>query len=238
MIGTEEPLKTLRKWREMRTRLAARAKPVSPGPVSAWTRGLRVAGAGLTALLLVLVAFFNHESRDRNIEIRELPIEVERFVRATHIAQHWFIFTDLDERPNGWYLALGQREDGEIVNLIDETVFRGLERPERPAAFFVNHNMRRLWHLAALDRYRGLRPLLGDWLVRDWNRRHEQQVERVILFMLEGTGEPGTVPPMMPVAERAAEGADQGKAAWRPFLEEITARILAGPPQAAAQARG
>ena len=222
-----------RAWSGLAQRLRSSARAPQPGPVSPALRYARVGGSVLAGLLTVAVGYFNHESRDQDVGIGELPLTVTRFVRATHIAQHWIIFTDLNERPNGWFLVLAEREDGEIVDVLEETVFEQLERPERPAAFFPNHNMRRLWHLAALPRFKGLRPLLGDWLCRDWNARHDQRIQRVSVFMLEDVGEPGSMPPMLPVVDWTADSADGSRAAWRPFVQEVGRRIRSSPRDAA-----
>jgi len=223
------PRGVARLWQSWARRCQSYARPPSSAPVPAWTRGARVAEQGLAAALMVAVLFFNNDSRRGSLNLGYLSPGVETFVRSTGIAQHWIIFTDLDERPNGWFLVLGEREDGEVINMLTEEVFRSIDKPERPGAFFENHNMRRLWHLAALERFRGLRPLLGDYLCRDWNKNHEQRVDRVIVFTLEGSPPPGVRPPMLPVVEHKTEAARPGKAAWIAFYEEINARMTAGP---------
>jgi hypothetical protein len=119
------------------------------------------------------------------------PGTVRAFLRSLELRQNWQIFSELDQPTLGWFLAIGRRSDGSLVNLWTGEPFAGnYARPANFANDFPNHNWRRVWNLVRFDSYVDIRPHLADYLLRHWNEGHADQVEQVLILEVEeGVGD-------------------------------------------------
>lgn len=165
-----------------------RAARAGAGPAPAGARramGLlaRVA-AGLgqalvaTALVVILVSNVNSAVEDpydpSDPGLVPLPPLVADYGRMMSLVQSWNMFTDIERSFFGWFLVVGQEEDGAFVDVLQRRPFDGLSFPEHYAQVFPNHNSRRYWReLAQKDQGEArvfLQKPMCDWLAREWER--------------------------------------------------------------------
>ena len=172
-----------RRWTGVRDAFGKRLLHVSqaPPPSTArsprwshltWSLGQIACGA---ALLLMLFGNVN--------SARETPIKLPRWIEGygKHLAlvQNWNIFSSIEDTFYGWYLVVGQLDDGRIVDVLLDEEFEGVQRPEHFAKRFPNHNTRRFWRLMARKENEWLRPGLGRYLMAEWNRTHDSELRRM-----------------------------------------------------------
>jgi hypothetical protein len=103
-----------------------------------------------------------------------LPPVVDDYGRMMSLVQSWNMFTDIDRLFFGWFLVLGQQEDGTIVDVLEKKPFTAPRMPEDYASLFPNHNSRRYWRELTLKddgqpRVYLLKPMC-DSLAREWVR--------------------------------------------------------------------
>jgi hypothetical protein len=139
-----------------------------------------VAGQTLAAMALLIVLVSNlNTARSETIPI---PRVLDDHVRPLGLIQNWNVFTDLDNLFFGWYLVLGQTNEGRLVNVLEETDYAGIPIPEHPARAFVNHNQRRFWGQTARPGQEWLRVHLARYLKLRWNERHADPLYHMAIY--------------------------------------------------------
>lgn len=105
---------------------------------------------------------------------------------ATTVAQHWDMFAPFPWSDDGWYVSVAELRDGREVD-----VFRGgspvsWEKPEWVVDDYPSQRWRKFLMNLSRDSYAGLRRPYAEFLVRDWNRRHDGdgQIERFELYFM------------------------------------------------------
>ena len=95
------------------------------------------------AACLVLMWIGNiNSARDEPLP---LPKLVHDYGKQLALLQNWNVFSDIENTFYGWFLVLGQLEDGRFVDVLEDREFAEVERPAHFASSFVNHNSRRFW---------------------------------------------------------------------------------------------
>jgi len=154
-----------------------------------------IAGVALVVILLsnVNTAFKEPYDRDDHGPV-PLPDVVEAYGRELTVVQNWNMFTDIDRLFFGWFLVLGQMDDGSVVDVLEHQPYAVIARPERYAEHFPNHNSRRYWREIALPDRQFLYPPLCNYLAREWERQGGAPLAHLAVLQI------GRVP-----ARRAAE---------------------------------
>ena len=150
------------------------------------TKRLELGWQGMAAVLLALVVITNSCSLAR----RSVPEVLDRTtMRDLALIQHWSIFSNIEPLFRGWFVVIGQQNDGELVDVLQNEPFGELRKPEHFAADFPNHNMRRYWVNMSKQSNAWLRPYLADYLIRDWNERNTRPIERLLLAHVGRAGQ-------------------------------------------------
>jgi len=131
-----------------------------------------------TALILMLFGNWNNP-REKPFK---LPSLIEDYGKQLALQQNWNIFSDIENTFYGWFLVLGQLEDGRIVNVLEDRGFDGVSRPAHFARSFPNHNTRRFWRLMSRTPNAWLRVYVGSYLVDEWNRTHADKLKRIAAY--------------------------------------------------------
>jgi hypothetical protein len=171
------------------------AEAPAPGSLS---RALAGSCNAFLVLVLVVVLASNlnsavedpYDPRDRGVIA--LPKPIDDYGRMTSLVQSWNMFSDIDRLFLGWFLVLGQQEDGQIVDVLAGEPFRGISLPEHYARFFPNHNSRRYWRnlampdedpetQARLPRVYLQKPMC-DYLAREWARAGRPALAHLAIF--------------------------------------------------------
>ena len=117
-----------------------------------------------------------------------LPInKMSKFLR---LKQHWVIFGPISRTFTGWFLVLGLREDGTVVDVWNRKEFENYDVPEDFAKSFPNHNWRRYWNVVLQPQNKPLLPHLSRHLVHDWERRTGERLTHLTILKVhdpEGT---------------------------------------------------
>lgn len=122
--------------------------------------------------------------------------------RLLKIDQSWSLFAPAPGRDDGWWILTGMRDDGTVVNLLDEG--RPIEErpPDSRSVVESGVRWRKLYRQLWVNKGGGLLSGYRVYLCRDWNARHEgpyalRQVE--MIYMLERTLPDYRVPEPKPV---------------------------------------
>jgi hypothetical protein len=221
-------------------------------PAAARARGARwlVNAFLLIALSVIAVSNVNSAVEDpydpSSHGLVRLPQVVDDYGRQMSLVQSWNMFTDIDRLFFGWFLVVGQQEDGNRVDVLARRPFDGLRLPEDYASFFPNHNSRRYWRELTLKTAGQPRVFLQkpmcDYLAREWeraggeplthlaiyhigrvpSRRPERDEVRPVCVDWEATHEPlKTAPP--DVQERWSRARER----WRTFLASLPKTVAA-----------
>lgn len=163
--------------------------PSAPGALARW---LSRASAAFLVLVLAVIVVSNLNSvvedpYDRADEgLVPLPRVIDDYGRQMSLVQSWNMFTDIDRLFFGWFLVLGQQEDGQVVDVLARTPFHRLRLPEHYARFFPNHNSRRYWRELTLTDdgkpREGLQKALCDYLAREWLREGRPALIHLAMF--------------------------------------------------------
>ena len=143
---------------------------------------------GLAGLSLALIIVTNvNTARAKPYAKKEeatipLPRALDDFVRPLGLIQNWNMFTDIEPMFFGWFLAIGQLEDGRIVDVLEKRDFDGIHRPEHFASYFANHNARRFWRQAAIPGNEFLLRGLAGYLCRRWEAEGGGRIVHFALF--------------------------------------------------------
>ncbi len=214
------------------------AAPFSPKSTS-WGRALRRGGQLACGAALGLMLYGNWNST-RDESLPPLPKWIEGYGKQLALLQNWNIFSDIENTFYGWYLVVGQLDDGRFVDVLHDKDFGIVEQPEHFARYFPNHNTRRFWRLMSRSPNAWLREGLGHYLVEGWNRTHESRILRVHAYhvgSVPGRGQDyQELKPLfhypsqsidvssLPRDERAAFR--EGLIAWRDFLEGMPEQLF------------
>jgi len=149
--------------------------------------GRRAANAFLVLALAVIVAS-NANSIVRDPYDREdrgvvpLPRWLEEYGRMFCVVQSWNMFSDIDRAFFGWFLVLGQTEDGAHVDVLEDHAAGALHAPEHYARSFPNHNSRRYWREMARPEREDLQKALCDYLAREWTRTGHAPLTHLAIY--------------------------------------------------------
>jgi hypothetical protein len=115
------------------------------------------------------------------------PIQDNNLGWAIGLEQGWGVFAPSPGKLNGWYVALGTLENGEIVDLYNRGKFVDhewvmvpaekreeylLERPPDIGATYINSRWRRYLQNLPETMFAHHRPNFADYLWREWERVH------------------------------------------------------------------
>lgn len=178
-----------RRWPRLARLPAAAPRPVRFPALMRWLH--RASQLGLVpVLVVVLVSNANTSAKavlgkayDRDHPgLVRLPRIAEDLGRQTSLLQNWNMFTDIENLTFGWFLVLGQQEDGTMVDVLAGEPFRALEYPEHYARFFPNHTSRRYWRELTLPEREFLQKPMCDWLAREWQAAGRTPLTHLALF--------------------------------------------------------
>lgn len=174
------------RWRAVKERLGAGGTAPAPGPGPGWLAA-RATGAFL-ALAMVLIVVSNVNTAFKDPYVREdrgplpLPVWLDRYGRMFCVVQNWNMFTDIERAFFGWFLVLGQQEDGQHVDLLERRPAGVLRPPEHYARSFPNHNSRRYWREMARPERTDLQKTLCDYLAREWQREGRTPLTHIAIY--------------------------------------------------------
>jgi hypothetical protein len=142
----------------------------------------------LAAFFLVYVFLWNVRTVDFQRFHAILPQRLDWIGEGFGLSQMWSLFAPTPMKDAGWYVIVGDLENGRQVDLFREGRPVRWEKPELVSATYKNTRWRKyllnLWqksHAAHRMRY-------ADYLCREWNSQHEggEKLENIeIFFMLE-----------------------------------------------------
>lgn len=176
-------------WDALARRLPRLA--LAPAPAGRAGPGDRVARALVVpAFLLVLVSNANTSAKAALGTAHErehpglvrLPRAVDELGKQLSLVQNWNMFTDIGELYFGWFLVLGQTEEGEFVDVLEGAPFHALAYPEHYARFFPNHNSRRYWRELAMPEREFLQKPMCDYLAREWRAAGRSPLTHLAIF--------------------------------------------------------
>ena len=228
-----------------------RAQVSDAPPPGALLGAGRTACAAFLVLVLGVVFVSNANSAVKDPYDREdagvikLPQVLDDYGRMASMVQSWNMFTDIDRLFFGWFLVLGQQEDGTLVDVLEQAPFREIRVPEHYASFFPNHNSRRYWRELTLTDGGKPREFLQkpmcDYLAREWSQGGRPALTHLALFHV------GRVPsrependlvkrvcaweaphePLKSAAPEVQQLWTQRRASWNAFLEGLPKRVPA-----------
>jgi len=220
-------------------RMARRRRPrLRPGFARPLPRGIAAGGQILAGLSLAMVLVSNlNTARTGTIRV---PRKLDDYARQIGLIQNWNVFTDLDNLFFGWYLVLGQTNEGRVVDVQAGTDYVGIQAPEHPAESFTNHNQRRFWGQAARPGQEWLRFHLARHLQVIWNEEHADPLFHLAIFHIASAPGRGQKrqgvrrlylqefprPDLDRVSEEEQREADELRRQWRLALGAIPAFVV------------
>jgi hypothetical protein len=119
-------------------------------------------------------------------------------VNVMRLDQRWGMFSPGIIKQEGWLVTEALDEKGNEWDIQHDDPVTDFEPPERMASLYKNDRWRKLAENMRDDHYSFLRPLYGNYLLREWNRSHpERQMKILNLYFMEVTNLPdyGQTPP-------------------------------------------
>jgi len=244
------------RWRWLRDGWRARlgrAQVSDAPPPGALLRAGRTLSAAFLVLVLGVVFVSNANSAVKDPYDRAdaglvaLPAVLDDYGRMASLVQSWNMFTDIDRLFFGWFLVLGQQEDGTFVDVLEQTPFREIRVPEHYALFFPNHNSRRYWRELTLTDDGKPREYLQkpmcDYLAREWTAAGRPALTHLAIYHV------GRVPsrependqvkricaweaphePLKSAAPEIQQLWTKRRASWNAFLERLPKNVPPAP---------
>jgi hypothetical protein len=194
--ATSRRLPQVGRWAEAAGARVARAlqgRLVAPPPRPP---GTMVNLATLGALSLVVLSVWSRPAL-RPFHLRTETDYRDTIFGLTGLGQRWRMFAPRPSEDDGWFMTEGVRKDGSLVD-----VWTGASPTEAKPADFAKAYRSIQWlsflGLANNPMFSPVRPYLGDYFCRQWNRAHPDSgaIQKLTLyFMLEKTPPPGAPPP-------------------------------------------
>ncbi len=227
-LGRLQPLSRLGRALSPLARASPGAPPYRRNVVPEVVAGLAIA----VVLYSNAYASFPRQDPDdpTNVIRRAGPLPrggVSKITRLLSLRQSWQIFSELDKPVMGWFLVLGSRPDGSLIDLWNERPFQGdFRKPPGFASNFPNHNWRRYWNQMRFEDKAFLRPHLCDYLIRTWNAAHpDQAVESVVILLVDAKGGAEDPKKRQPLVRYQAARGLQAASWWLPatrFTDRIS----------------
>lgn len=173
----------------------------SVAPRAARARAAKLATGAFLLPVLAVILVSNANSAVRNPYDRgdrgplPLPLWLEQYGRMFCVVQSWNMFTDIDRAFFGWFLVLGQQEDGQHVDVLERRPAGALRPPEHYARVFPNHNSRRYWRELARPEREDLQKAMCDYLAREWRREGRVPLTHLAVYHV------GRIPSRRPGAD-------------------------------------
>lgn len=135
--------------------------------------------------------------------------------KVLRIDQQWRLFSPYPPVDDGWLLGIGMKSDGSEVDAMRGRGSVSYERPASVAAYYGNERWRKYFFNIVSTEYPPYQEYYADYLCRAWNDTHpaSEQLDQVtLIYMLEKTPPPNSVPPEA-IAQELATWDCQGKRA-------------------------
>lgn len=188
-------------WQRIATRIGAR--DLAPGGrglrrLHRWAgspgaaRGLPRWQKWVVLGLLALAVVWNLGTLDAGAP--RLPEALRKPLQVLRLDQRWNLFAPRPRRTHGWLVIPGQLREGDWVDLFRDGAPVRSDKPESVAAEIPTYRWRKLLRRLTQTKYRRYRRAYGEWMCREWNRRHrpERQVLQLrVLYLRESTPPPG-----------------------------------------------
>ena len=116
---------------------------------------------------------------------------VEPLANSLNLRQRWNMFSPHPSRQDGWFLVVGVKEDGTMINLANEGSRVDWRRPVDISATYKNQRWRKNYEWVMM-RWDPHAQLLAEYMLDNWNSRNERvdHIDHVLVyFMTEYTQE-------------------------------------------------
>ncbi|NOT29083.1 MAG: HTTM domain-containing protein [Planctomycetes bacterium] len=190
------------RWEVLASAFVRRFGVTGPvAPRAAFARASSLATGALLVPVLAVILVSNVNSAVRNPYDKgdrgplPLPLWLEQYGRMFCVVQSWNMFTDIDRAFFGWFLVLGQQEDGQLVDVLEGRPAGALRPPEHYARAFPNHNSRRYWREMARPEREDLQKAMCDYLAREWRREGRTPLTHLAVYHV------GRIPSRRPGAD-------------------------------------
>jgi hypothetical protein len=100
--------------------------------------------------------------------------------------QHWGMFAPFPLVNDGWWVIVGQQQNGRTVDVIRNTDRIDWDKPDNLGTSFKNYRWRQYYTALALSNYARYRGDYAMYLSRTWNQCHksEQQLKSISMFFV------------------------------------------------------
>ena len=140
-------------------------------------RGRAFFAAALPSLFLVLILL----SSAASVGYAEVPESGEEVLDTAEMEQSWQMFAPDPIRTTRWFVAAGTLEDGTERDVFQNSAVT-FDRPARAETTYPTSRWRKyLKNVYGADN-ENHRSYLANYLCSDWNRTHETNVERVMIY--------------------------------------------------------
>jgi len=180
---------------------ASAARDVAP-PLALHARLLQ----GVCAVLLAIVASANL------VTLPSQPVRLPGFLATLYeksfLYQRWRVFANTDVTRQGWWLVIGETQNGHRLSLLDERPLHSLARPEHYASTLPDHHWAMFFDNLLRRENEPVRAAVADYYCDEWNRRREAPLalDRVrFVYVDHRHHDPAATPTTRPVllAERS-----------------------------------
>lgn len=146
------------------------------------------------ALLLFFVIYWNVDTTYRMVyqawhpDLQKqiattIPKPLVTFGEIVNLQQRWGMFARPEGNMDGWFVFVGETQDGRRLNLLEGGEFdqQTYKRPEHPAGIYPNHRWRKFLNELAYDfdenarSPSSYREYLPRTIARMWNASHDEQ---------------------------------------------------------------
>ncbi|MEM7436721.1 MAG: HTTM domain-containing protein [Myxococcota bacterium] len=134
--------------------------------------------AKLAEALVAFLLFYTVASNGLALDAgaRGMPEPLRSVGYAFRLDQRWRMFANTDITPQGWWVVIGELDDGTPIDLLHGTKGVSLARPHRYYREMPNMNWRTYWVNISRDHYKAFRPWMGRYFCRWWNEDAEPEL--------------------------------------------------------------
>jgi len=139
---------------------------------------------GTLAFCMIYVALWNVRTIYPNLSSTIFPRQGNSLGRTFGMGQDWGMFAPNPSKHDGWYVMLGQLENGTEIDLMKKAAPHW-ETPDLYSAELPNHRWAKFLINLSEDSMQDYRPHLARYLQQEWERHAERpRVKAVYIYYL------------------------------------------------------
>jgi hypothetical protein len=143
------------------------------------------------SLILIFTVLWNVQNTGKKV----LPQNTLWIAHLLRVDQYWGMFAPAVFKDDGWFVLVGKKTDGKVVDLFYNSSDIKFEKPEYVADFFKNDRWRKYHERILMVANNHFRGYYCNYLIYKWNSEHsEKLINHLEIFYMKEYTLPGYAP--------------------------------------------